>query len=832
VARINTSSQSDHDSGMHSLDILQRLIRADKARDLLDEVTPVSFTGCLHLERSKLLDNTMEWAISAMDLYKILESPCEPVGTDQNLTYALLGEMEAACEPKTVEYRRVKRQLHKAMSNCLHCTDRRTALTERYGLDVEDNGLVASRARQHEEEGGTDAEEYEGMDRETGEGRVDAGNHRMIGREAEDLSEGESDEDEEKAIYVRKLLRLAKRSGGTVVTGLKEATRKSKPVQPYPFEEERPMVVVKTFDPNFDNYRTGPTVEELVEEHKELCLAFHFDPAAARWFTSGERFSDHGYRRTNGGFHQFYLNDPSEEEQLAHFFPLPPKAVIDEWRKRKDATDVDEGEVAKGKWHGHRLPEDMIKADDLESWTLGKMVGPEAGELGTEDGMRTYITGKTRGGKYIRLDVEKSRKVVENLDFAIDIDSILWVTDKLKVLGSINLHLLPHKGMRAPIKTHNHAYVELYWPRTNEDLRKGKRSNTSKLVPISTLPNTHFAHFGRSHGSAEVFVVFPRMKHKYPLRKVSETKIPSDVEAFWLERVVYKAMKMLEQKGIGPYINWDLEDTKFKHGDKLEHTLLISPSHLDHILETIRSILEENEDDESYSRFGSLFFVVQILGIKVSTSLDNGWHRLWDKLLDEQRNLDWDYMKDTENGELLVDVGFGIHPPEDAAVVGFWDVDALRQSYDYGGYSNGTTHGVNTVPAIGATTAEMTSRRKKRTHVAYRLTYNLHFEIVRSHRTKLKEGFFPPSMAYKQTKDYGEMIQEVTDAYHRSISKSYGVRDEYRCRAGSVKRLLPQLMNKVRSLLLRARSPNMVLNYGSTGRRIRQSARPHHLAFR
>jgi hypothetical protein len=800
VARINKPSQSDHDTGMCSLDILQRLTRADKVRDLLDEATPVTFGGCLHQERTKLLDNTVEWIRSAMDLHRLLEGPGEPVTTDQYLTIALLDQVKSACEPRMLEYRRVKAQLYKAMSNCPHCASRRNALAERYGLQVEDSGLVVNRARKKREGEGRDAEEDRGMDREAEGGRMNAEDDLETDREAEELSEADSGGDEEKAIHMRKLLRLAKRSRGTVVTGPKEATRKSKPVKPYPFKDERPMAVVKTFNPDFDSYRTGPTVEELVEEHKELCLAFHLDPAAAKWSTSGERFSDHGYRRTEGGFHQFYLNEPSREEQLAHFFPLPPKAVIDEWRERKEATDVDEGEVAKGKWHGHRLPEDMIKADDVESWTLEKMVGWEAGEVGTEDGMRTYITGKTRSGKYVRLDVQKSRKTVENLHFAIDIDSILWVTDKLKVLGSINLHLLPYKGMKAPIKTHNHAYVELYWPRTNQDLRKGKRSDISKLVPISTLPNTHFAHFGRSHGSAEVFVVFPRMKHKYPLRKVFETKIPNDVEAFWLEKVVYVAMKRLEQKGIVPYTNWVLEDTKFKHGDKLEHTLLISPPHLDRILETIRSILEENEEDESYSRFGSLFFVVQILGIKVSTSLDKDWHCLWEKLSTEQRNLDWDYMKDTENGELLVDVGFGIHPPKDAEVVGFWDVDALRQSYDYGGYSNGTTHGVHTIPAIGATHAEMTSRRKKRTHIAYRLTYNLHFEIMRSHRTKLKEGFFPPGTAYKQTREYGEMVQGVTDAYHRSISKSYGVRDEYRCRAGSVERLLPLLWDKVRSV--------------------------------
>ena len=86
-------------------------------------------------------------------------------------------------------------------------------------------------------------------------------------------------------------------------------------------------------------------------------------------------------------------------------------------------------------------------------------------------------------------------------------------------------------------------------------------------------------------------MVFPRMKHKYPLRKGSETKVPSEVETFWLENVVYKAVKGLKQMGIKPYTDWVLEDTVFKHGGLQDHAILVSPEHLDKILEGIRGIL-------------------------------------------------------------------------------------------------------------------------------------------------------------------------------------------------------------------------------------------------
>jgi hypothetical protein len=753
---------------------------SDGSTELLDNSTQVSFTGCMHDQRMSLLTWTVEWSLSAIALHIKLYSSHETILSvlaQRGLPQSLRDQAESTALPGTEDFRNVKMCLHRATWTCVHCIDANRRLAEECHLK-EDSGLVINRPNQRMGGSGEGEEEFQE-------------------RELEDPIEGE---EEEGMSYQRELLQLARRTGGKLVTGLKDATRKSKPVQPYSFREERPVAVVKEFNPEFDSYKTGPTVEMLVEAHRELCLAFHFDPPIARWSTIGDRFRDHGYRRTEGGFHQFFLNNPSPDEQLEHFFPLPPKGVLDEWRKRKEAANVEAQEVAEGDWVGHRLPEAAITGNDLEAWTVKKMVGPAAGEEGTEKGMMTYITGKTSSGKHIRLDINKSRKVVENLHFSADIDSVLWITDTLKVLGSINLHIMPFKGERAPIKTHNHAYVNLCLPRTNAESGRGQRSGASQEVPLSNLPNTHFAHFGRTLGSAEVYVVFPRMKHKYPLRKGSETKVPSEVETFWLENVVYKAVKGLKQMGIKPYTDWVLEDTVFKHGGLQDHAILVSPEHLDKILEGIRGILKENEEDESYSRFGSLFFVLQIMGIKVSTSLDEDWGGLWKKLVMQHPSLDWKHMEDTENGELLVDLGFGIHPLGETHVVGFWDVDAIRQSFDYGGYGNGTTHGVFTVPCIGATHAEMTSRRKKRTHLAYRLTYNLHFEVVRSHKNSLKQGFFPPAHAYNQSKQYKETVLGVVDAYERSKCKSFGVRDEYRCRASSMERLLPCLKAKVRGL--------------------------------
>ena len=754
---------------MYSLEILRRLIRTDGADELLDESTLICFTECQHRERSHILHKTAEWIREALQLYRKLNGTPIHLG---GLPPIVLTHIRDSTFTGIGQFSRVRNSLFRTMLTCGPCILRRRSAPNEPAVDLLRLGLVMNRPKPRQDE----------QDREQG-------------------NQSEADEEEQSRLVAhRELLELAQRLGGKVVGGGNERAMRSKLVQPYQFKAEMREGVVKRSDPYFDSYHTGPTAEILIEAYVELCAAFHANPQVARWSTVGSRFGDHGYRRMAGGFHQFYLNQPSLEDQLEHFFPLPPEKVLNEWKRQRGLADVDPDQLATGRWKG-RIPHPLIKGNDLEVWTLEKMVGQEAGIRNTDKAMRTYITGRTDSGSLIHLDIPKSRKPVGDLVFSADIDSVIWITDRLKVAGPINLQLLPYKGEKAPIHKHNHTYVNLYWPRTEEDVREGRKSTASQEVPISNLPNTLFAHFGKAIGSGEVFVVFPRMKHKYPLRKVHETKIPWEVETFWLGEVVYPAVRKLKAKGIKPYTHWFLEDTVYKNLGPNEKSLRFSPKQLEEILKTIQEILLKNEEDELFSQFGSFFFVFQILGIKVSMSTDDDWAGLWRELVKQHPALDWSHMEDPENGELLVDVGFGIHPPENAEVVGFWDVEAIQQGFDYGGYSRGVSHGVSTALAIGGIHAEMTMGRRKRTHIAYRLTYNLAYEVLRGHRTRHGGSFFPLKSAYEVDQRYRQDIKGVVEAYDRNVGKSFGVRDEYRCRASAVKRLLPLLKNKVRGYL-------------------------------
>lgn len=388
--------------------------------------------------------------------------------------------------------------------------------------------------------------------------------------------------------------------------------------------------------------------------------------------------------------------------------------------------------------------------------------------------------------------------VPKEVTVSMDIDSVIWLTRRLKVKGAFNLFTSPHRKEAPPISRSNHLFVELLWPPLEEDLEAGHISGAVKRVPISNLPNTHFATFGRVAGSPYIIVVFPRMKHRYPLRGFWETKLPYEVELGWLTNVVYEAMGRVKGEGTKPYRDYTYEDAKWKHAGVQEVTQAMSAKELDELQDHMHAILEEHEGDESYDCFRSFFFVLEMRGVKTVTSSDNFWvDDPWKLLTTGYPGLDWDYMEDSKNGELLIDVGFGFHAKGDVPLVGFWKTDALQLSFDYGGYAHGVSHSTCTIPSIGGMTAEMAKARRLRVHVAYRQSYNLTYETVRGKAAREKDGFLTARSAYHQKDDYRTNVTGITNVCTRSCDRSYGVRDEYRCRAATVRRLFRFMEQKV-----------------------------------
>src|ERR1700733_7917233 len=73
-----------------------------------------------------------------------------------------------------------------------------------------------------------------------------------------------------------------------------------------------------------------------------------------------------------------------------------------------------------------------------------------------------------------------------------DVDSINLTAHKLKVLGDVDIEVLPYSGQRPPIPKSNHTYIELLMPQLEEDLDSGGRSKWfSTRHSVATIPHTH-----------------------------------------------------------------------------------------------------------------------------------------------------------------------------------------------------------------------------------------------------------------------------------------------------------------------------------------------------
>ncbi|KAG1758361.1 hypothetical protein EV702DRAFT_1053797 [Suillus placidus] len=153
--------------------------------------------------------------------------------------------------------------------------------------------------------------------------------------------------------------------------------------------------------------------------------------------------------------------------------------------------------------------------------------------------------------------------------------------------------------------------------------------------------------------------------------------------------------------------------------------------------------------------YGSLFFILEGKGIKLLTK-DGQRGRFAgpeEALTRNLSDLNWPYMMDRSNGELLVDVGISFTPHSpDVPVVGVWRLDALEASFGAGGYKRGEIHHHNTLSRYGALQAEMQQERSQQTHIAFRSTYNLYYESIRTNNNQV--NFASDSDAYKLAPSY------------------------------------------------------------------------------
>ena len=147
--------------------------------------------------------------------------------------------------------------------------------------------------------------------------------------------------------------------------------------------------------------------------------------------------------------------------------------------------------------------------------------------------------------------------------------------------------------------------------------------------------------------------------------------------------------------------------------------------------------------------------------------------------------LDWDYMNDRTNGELFCDVGVTIQPVGDEPLVGLWRLDCLDASFGAGGYKSGNMHTLNTLSMFGGLQAEGLSSRRKQTHIQFRSSYNLAYEVTRKHDNS-RNLFDEKTVFGREPRFHAEMHSVLSMYSENSPHHSYGVRDEFRVGGSSL----------------------------------------------
>jgi len=167
----------------------------------------------------------------------------------------------------------------------------------------------------------------------------------------------------------------------------------------------------------------------------------------------------------------------------------------------------------------------------------------------------------------------------------------------------------------------------------------------------------------------------------------------------------------------------------------------------------------------------------------------------------EFSSLDWDYMVVPEHGTLLFDIGITHHPIHPTPLVGLWRLDCLEASFGAAGFTAGSLHNLNTLSLYGGLQAEMSKQHREQSHVVFRSSYNLAYEVTR--RLDNGRDLFLDKDAYTLHEDYLWNAEQIVNIYTvDAANKTFGVRDEFRMGGRAISHILDHLDDQVHFIFI------------------------------
>ncbi|KAJ7148192.1 hypothetical protein C8R43DRAFT_952798 [Mycena crocata] len=437
---------------------------------------------------------------------------------------------------------------------------------------------------------------------------------------------------------------------------------------------------------------------------------------------------------------------------------------------------------------------------------------------------------------HLKINPERDRKAPSGgVSVSADIDSAIWVARKPRFGRKFSLYMAPcpPMGNKPPIHKHNHIYIDILLPPSDESVHarvldlEANGSHRSewwkKRFKMSQIPHMTFGHVQ----PANLYIFFPRMIHRRPFSAFWATLIPRYIQNLFYDELFIPAVRDVVPAHVRVFTGLSRDHQKYKQGDKetgLPQLFPFTPNEILRILDVMEKKMKENPT--RLGIFGSSFFVLEIKGCKAWTSVigptynepepgasPTSSHALGlgstpsedrfrspdvttaEEALSKAMGLFWAHnpslsrneMLNRERGELFLDFGLTFHPYQHTGLVGLWNLADLETSFGAAGYNLGTLHRLSNLDQYGGLMAEMNKPHSQQSHVAFQTAYSLCYQVVRQRTNTV--NFFQLQDVYecgeafrKEVFRMSSIFKEVTE----DVETSYGVRREFRIGGGAM----------------------------------------------
>ncbi|KAG1718054.1 uncharacterized protein EDB91DRAFT_1067025, partial [Suillus paluster] len=563
----------------------------------------------------------------------------------------------------------------------------------------------------------------------------------------------------------------------------------------------------------FDDYEGGPTIE-MLRSPRENNTLMTFQAGGMQVSTAWLDWVDHGYRITRSAFHNFYQCDPIAT--MDHIMSIGTTASYDASKQIPDrvtgAYTLERLGLDEGGRHTQVTDVEILSPSQIIDFAHYDPPLHDECRFGHDAFVRGHASHRYGEGPafYVDLEQDAIQFSEDEIERSVDIDSIIWTTKTFRCTGSVGIYVTPPFQTKPGIYKHNHTYVEITIPQSEEDANTpgGRTEWLSKRMPMSAIPHACIGRISSAASTLNLYIAFPRMIHKHPVNGRRITLIPQEVQDIFWDRVLLPSIGDCTDVSWQPYLKYTLEEARYKaKGAGRRQGGWTPPKSIPLSDDDFRDVQNRMHDrirdgEAELSMYGSLFFILEGKGIKLLTK-DGQRGRFGgpeEALCSNLPDLDWPYMIDRSHGELLVDVGISFTPHSpDVPVVGVWRLDALEASFGAGGYKRGEIHHHNTLSRYGALQAEMQQERSQQTHIAFRSTYNLYYESIRTNNNQV--NFASDSDAYKLAPSYMAECFQICKVIDGCRGKTYGVRDEYRVSGQAARIILDNIESKAMEYL-------------------------------